>query len=211
MKTIQRSILARAPSRAGLMVAALLIGVALTGCKINPANLYRTGYDKMLTAENWSARKPDEAVAIIGGFPSVWQKADEPSYVLEARPRITIDWSHGFDVVLVKAGTYQLQTIVLGSGNFADFGGFRGLGAASGPVIASFEVRPGEVVYVGDLDANVEIEAIANCVASLSVKDTSKRVAAAFAKQVSFVQQAPKTSLMTIKESLIRFPCGEAS
>ena len=211
MKMTRRSTPFRAVLGTWLMVAAaLLLGVSLSGCKSNPANLYRTGYDKMLTPENWAARKPDEAVAIIGGFPSVWQKAGEQSYVFEARPRISIDWSHGFDVLLLKAGTYQLQSIVLGSGNFADFGGFQGLGVASGPIIASFEAGPGEVVYVGDFNANTEVLAIGNCLATLSVTDASKAVSATFAKQVPFIHQPPKTSLMTIKESLIRYPCGQA-
>jgi len=191
-----------------LMASMLLLGITLTGCKT--ADMYRTGYDKTFTSQNWAARKPDEAAVIIGGYPSVWQKADEPSYAFETRQRFKIDWTHGFDVAIVKAGTYQLQTIVLGGGNWAAFGGFKGLGAASGPVIASFEVGPGEVVYVGDLEAEVLTEGIANCAATLSVKDSTKLVVTALPKQVPYLQREPKTSLMEIKESLIRFPCGEA-
>lgn len=196
--------------RISLTVAALMLGIALAGCKTNPADLYRTGYDKMLTPKRWADRKPDDAVVIIGGYPSVWQKAGENSYMFEARPRYSIDWSLGYDVALVEAGTYQLQTIVLLStgGQFADFGGFRGLGAASGPVIASFKVGPGEVVYVGNLGVEVVIEAIGTCSASLRESDSSTRVAAAFAKQVPYVERTPGTSLMTIVEPLIRFPCG---
>jgi hypothetical protein len=194
--------------RSLLIVAALLASVASTGCKMNPADMYRTGYDKMLTPQNWPTRKPDDAVVIMGGFPSIWQKADDQSYAFEMRPRFSIDWSHGYDVALVKAGTYQLQTIVMQTGAFADFGGFKGLGAASGPVIASFEVGPGEVVYVGDFKALVIVEGVGTCSANLSVDDSSKSVSTAFAKQVPYVKQAPKTSLLTIKESLIRFPCG---
>jgi hypothetical protein len=191
-----------------LVVAATLLSFALTGCKINPADMYRTGYDKMLTPEGWSTRKPDDAVVVMGGFPSIWQRADDPSYMFEARPRLSIDWSHGYDVALVKAGTYQLQTIVMQTGAFADFGGFQGLGAASGPVIASFEVGPGEVVYVGDFRALVIVEGVGTCSANLSVDDSSKAVSTAFAKQVAYVKQVPKTRLLTIKESLIRYPCG---
>jgi hypothetical protein len=193
-----------------LTASALLLVAALTGCKTNPANWYRTGYDKTLTPQSWAARKPDQGVVVIGGYPSVWQKADEPGYAFETRQRFKIDWTHGFDAEIVKAGTYELQTIVLGGGNWAAFGGFKGLGAASGPVIASFEVGPGEVVYVGDLEAEVLTEGIANCAASLSVKDSTKVVVAALPKQVPYLQREPKTSLMIIKESLIRFPCGEA-
>ena len=191
-----------------LTAAALPLGVALTGCKTS--DLYRAGYDKMLTSQNWAARKPDDAVVIVGGYPSVWQKAGDPSYAFEVRQRFSVDWNRKYDVALVKAGTYQLQTIVLGSGEFAAFGGFQGLGAASGPVIASFAVGAGEVVYVGDLDAEVLTEGIANCAATLTERDSSRSVAAAFSKQVPYVQREPKTSLMTIKESLIRFPCGQA-
>jgi len=191
-------------------VVAVTLGVALAGCKTNPADLYRTGYDKMLTPKGWDARKPSDAVVIIGGFPSVWQRADDKSYVFEARARYSIDWSHGYDVALVEAGTYELQTVVLlGSGQFADFGGFRGLGAASGPVIASFKAGPGEVVYVGDLGVQIIQEAIGTCSANLSESDSSAKIAASFAKQVPYVQRKPTTSLMTIVEPLIRFPCGQ--
>ena len=193
-----------------LTLSALLFGLTLAGCKTNTANWYRTGYDKRLTAENWAARKPDEGVVIVGGYPSVWQKSLDLYYAFETRQRFKIDWTHGFDAAIVKAGTYQLQTIVLGGGNWAAFGGFQGLGAASGPVIASFEVGAGEVVYVGDLEAEVLTEGFGNCVASLSVRDSSKLVAAALPKQLPYLQREPKTSLMEIKESTIRFPCGEA-
>ena len=189
-----------------LTASVLLLAVTLTGCKTNPADWYRQGYDKTLTPETWAARKPDEGVVVIGGYSSVWQKADEPSYAFETRQRFKIDWTHGFDVAIVKAGTYQLQTIVLGGGHWADFSGFKGLGAASG-VIASFEVGPNEVVYVGDLQAEVFTEAIAICAASLSVKDSAKVVAPALPKQVPYLQREPRTSLMSIRESSIQFPC----
>jgi len=188
----------------------LLFGLTLAGCKTNTANWYRTGYDKRLTAQNWAARKPDEGVVIIGGYPSVWQKSLDLYYAFETRQRFKIDWTHGFDAAIVRAGTYQLQTIVLGGGNWAAFGGFQGLGAASGPVIASFEVGAGEVVYVGDLEAEVLNEGIANCAASLSVKDSAKLVTASLPKLIPYLKTEPKVSLMEIKESLIRFPCGEA-
>jgi hypothetical protein len=193
-----------------LTASTLLLATTLTGCKINPAQMYRTGYDKTLTPQNWTARKPDEGVVVIGGYPSVWQKADEPSYAFETRQRFKIDWTHGFDAAIVKAGTYQLQTIVLGGGNWAAFGGFKGLGVSSSDVIATFEVGAGEVVYVGDLEADVLTEGYANCAATLSVKDSAKLVAAALPKQIPYLQGEPKTSLMSIEQSLIRFPCGEA-
>jgi hypothetical protein len=191
-----------------LTAAALLFGLTLGGCKT--AGMYRTGYDKALTAQNWAARKPDEGVVIIGGYPSVWQKSLDLYYAFETRQRFRIDWTHGFDAAIVKAGTYQLQTIVLGGGNWAAFGGFQGLGAAPGPVIASFEVSAGEVVYVGDLEAEVLTEGIGNCAASLSVKDSAKLVTASLPKLIPYLKTEPKVSLMEIKESLIRFPCGEA-
>ena len=189
-------------------LATPLLAIALAGCAVNPAQLYRTGYDKRLTAERWAAHQPSDVVVIISGYPSVWQNADDTSYAFEARQRFKIDWNHYFDVALVKPGTYQLQTIVRPTGSFADFGGFQGLGAVSGPVIASFKAAPGEVVYVGDFDAEVLIEGIANCSASLSTRDLSRSVGQAFAKQVPYVQRNPKTDLMTIVEPLIRFPCG---
>jgi hypothetical protein len=200
----------RAALQISVTVSALLLAFALSGCKTNPANWYRTGYDKRLTAQNWAARKPDEGVVIIGGYPSVWQKSLDLYYGFETRQRFKIDWIHGYDAAIVKAGTYQLQTIVLGGGNWAAFGGFQGLGAASGPVIASFEVGAGEVVYVGDLEAEVLTEGIGNCVASLFVKDSAKLVTASLPKLIPYLKTEPKVSLMEIKESVIRFPCGEA-
>lgn len=191
-----------------LMAAALLLGVALAGCKTNPANLYQTGYDKRLTAERWAARTPDEAVVVIGGYPSVWQKSDEKGYAFETRPRITLGWSGGYDVVLVKAGTYEMQTILGANGSFADFGGIRGLGAASGPVIASFEVGPGQVVYVGNLNAPIQVDGATQCWVDLSVANAAPHVTESFAKQVPYVTAVPVTALMTVKESFIRFPCG---
>lgn len=198
--------LRKAGWRTLLMASVLLACVA--GCKT--ANMYRPGYDKRLTEQTWAARAPEDAVVIVGGYPSVWQKAGDPSYAFETVQRFEIDWNRKYDVALVKAGTYELQTIVQGGGQFAAFGGFAGLGAAHGPVIASFAVGPGEVVYVGDLDAEVLVEGISNCAATLTERDSSKSVAAAFRKQVPYVEREPKTSLMTIKESLIRFPCGQA-
>lgn len=120
----------------------LLLAIIVAGCSVNPAQLYRTGYDKRLTAERWNTRQPSDAVVILSGYPSVWQKDDDPSYVFEARQRFTIDWNHGYDVVLVKPGTYQLQTIVRPSGSFADFGGFQGLGAKWGVDAGEFFGEP---------------------------------------------------------------------
>jgi hypothetical protein len=191
-----------------LIVAGLLLGSALTGCKT--ADLYRPGYDKRLTQKIWAARGSDDAVVIIGGYPSVWQKADDPNYQFEARSRFKIDWSHTFDAALVKAGTYQLQTLVLPDSNFADFGGFQGLGAKYSAQIATFQVGPGQVVYVGDLDAEVLVEAIGTCSANLSAGDTYAGTVQAFAKQVPYVGQQPTISMLTVNQSLVRFPCGQA-
>ena len=183
-------------------------GLALSGCKTNPADLYQSGYDKRLTAERWAARAPDEAVVVIGGYPSVWQKSDEKGYAFETRPRISLGWNSGYDVALVKAGTYELETILAANGSFADFGGIRGLGAASGPVIASFEVGPGQVVYVGNLDAPIQTDTATQCWVDLSVKNSAPEVVASFAKEIPYVKTVPVTSLFTVKESFIRFPCG---
>jgi len=204
--------LRRGPATLGALVTAgaLLLAATLVGCKTNSAMMYRTGYDKMLTQQNWAARKPDEGVVLMGGYPSVWQKADEPSYAFETRQRFRIDWTHGYDAAIVKAGRYQLQTIVLGGGNWAAFGGFKGLGASSSSVFATFEVGAGEVVYIGDFEADVLTEGYANCAATLSVKDAAKLVTASLPKQIPYLQGAPRTNLMSIEQSLVRFPCGEA-
>jgi hypothetical protein len=191
-----------------LAASCILLGAVLSGCKTNPADMYRTGYDKRLTEETWAARAPDEAVVVIGGSPSVWQKAGETGYAFETRPRFTEGWTVGYDVALVKAGTYQLQTIVGQSGSFADLGGYSGLGAASGPVIASFDAGPGQIVYVGNLNAQVEQEVPGQCWVDFKVKDGAAQVLPAFAKQVPYVKEVPKSALMTIEESFIRFPCG---
>ena len=108
----------------------------------------------------------------------------KPGYAFEAAQRFKIDWTHTFDAALVKAGTYQLQTLVQQDGSFAEFGGFQGLGAKYDAVIASFQVAPGEVVYVGDLDALVLVEGIGTCSASLSTGNSYAGVVSAFAKQV---------------------------
>jgi len=200
-----RTVIELQQHRALLIAAAVL--ACLGGCKTS--DMYRSGYDKRLTPQSWAARAPEDAVVIVGGYPSVWQKAGDPSYAFETVQRFEIDWNRKYDVALVKPGTYELQTIVAAGGQFAAFGGFSGLGAAHGPVIAKFTVSPGDVVYVGDLDAEVLVEGIANCAATLTERDSSKSVAAAFRKQVPYVGREPKTSLMTIVESLIRFPCGQ--
>ena len=191
-----------------VIAAGLLLGTALTGCKT--AELYRPGYDKRLTQQNWAARGSDDAVVIIGGYNSVWQKADDPSYHFEARQRFRIDWTHTFDAELVKAGTYQLQTLVLPDNNYADFGGFQGLGAQDQAQIATFQVGPGQVVYVGDLDAAVLVEAVGTCSANLSAGDSYATVVRAFGKQVPYVGRQPTISMMTVNQSLVRFPCGQA-
>jgi hypothetical protein len=194
--------------RGALVGAAVLLGAALAGCQTSGTSAYRSGYDKNLTADRWAARTSDQALVLIGGSPAVWQKADEPGYVLETRPRLSLGWGKGYDAVLVKAGTYQLQTIVLGGGGFAQFGGFQGLGVASSPNIASFQVAPGEVVYVGSLDAQVQNEGPQSCWSNLSVKDDSAQVRSAFPGQVSYVQRQPTTRLLDIQQSFVRFPCG---
>jgi hypothetical protein len=187
-----------------LMIAAVL--AALSGCKT--ADMYRSGYDKRLTQQTWASRSPNDAAVIIGGYRSVWQKADDPGFVFEVRQRFKIDWTHTFDVALVPPGTYQLQTLVLADGSFAEFGGFQGLGAKYG-TIASFTVTAGQVVYVGDLDAMVLPEGIGNCSASLSVGNTYVGVLSAFAKQVPYVKAQPTVNIMTISQPLVRFPCGQ--
>lgn len=194
-----------------LMIAvALMLGVALTGCKTNPADMYKTGYDRQLTAKSWAARAPDEAVVIIGGFPSVWQKSDEKGYAFEARLRFKVGWFGGYDVALVKAGTYQLATLVGAGGGFADFGGFKWgtVGASPSSQIASFEVGPGQVVYVGNLDALIRVEDLGSCWANFSVSNSSPHVVPSFAKQVSYVTAVPKIALLTLEQDAVRFPCG---
>ena len=192
-----------------LMAAALLLGVSLAGCQTNPAEMYKAGYDKRLTATSWAARAPDEAVVIIGGSPSVWQKSDEKAYQFETRVRFKVGMFHGYDAALVKAGTYHLETLVGGGGNFADFSAFRWstVGARSESVIASFEVGPGQVVYVGNLEALTRADVPGDCWASFSVSDSSSAVAVAFAKEVPYVKSVPITALLTIQNNSVRFHC----
>jgi hypothetical protein len=190
-----------------LLTAVLLLG-ALTGCKT--ADLYRSGYDKRLTEQTWATRAPDDAVVIIGGYRSVWQKADDPGYTFETAQRFKIDWTHTFDAALVRPGTYQLQTLVQADGSFAEFGGFQGLGAKYDAILASFTVGPGEVVYVGDLNAEVLMEGIGTCAASLSVGNSYAGVVSVFAKQVAYVGRQPTVNLMVLNQPLVRFPCGQA-
>jgi hypothetical protein len=192
-----------------MLAAALLLGVALAGCKANPAALYKTGYDKRLTAASWAARAPDEAVVIIGGSPSVWQKSGEKTYTFETQPRFRVGLFGGYDAALVKAGTYQLETIVGADGHFADFSGFRWSTAdsASDSVLASFEVGPGQVVYVGNLEAVGRTEELGDCWAYFSVSNSSPHVIASFAKKVPYVAAVPTTALLTVMENSARFHC----
>ena len=190
-----------------LVAAGLALGI-LSGCKMNPADMYQKGYDKRLTEKTWAARQPDEAVVIIGGFPSVWQKMGEQGYQFETRPRFTVGWTVGYDVALIKAGTYQLVTIVGSGGTFADFGGFSGLGAVSDKVIGSFTVGPGQVVYLGNLKVQIEEDVPGQCWADLKVQDGEAQILPSFAKQFPYIKEVPKSALMTINQSFIRFPCG---
>ena len=100
------------------------------------------------------------------------------------------------------------MTIVGPGGTFADFGGFSGLGAVSDKVIGSFQVNPGQVVYVGNLKAEVEVDVPGQCWADLSVKDGGAQILPSFAKEVPYVKEVPKSALLTINQSFIRFPCG---
>ena len=192
-----------------LMATALSLGVSLAGCQTNPSEMYKAGYDKRLTAASWAARAPDEAVVIIGGSASVWQKSGENTYQFETRVRFRVGMFHGYDAALVKAGTYHLETLVADSGNFADFSAFRWstVGARSESVIASFEVGPGQVVYVGNLDAVTRADVPGDCWASFSVSDSSSAMVASFAKEVPYVKSVPVTALLTIKDNPVRFHC----
>jgi hypothetical protein len=181
--------------------------VASGGCQVNPTLLYRTGYDKSLTEQRWANRSPDDAVVIVGGARSVWQRVGDPKYAFEVQERFRIDARHTYDAVLVKAGDYQLETLVGAGGTFADIGGYQGLGASSG-TIASFTAGPGEVVYVGDLDAQVFAEGVGTCAASLSTSEMYGAVASAFAKQFPYVGRRPTTRLLRLDQTSIQFPCG---
>ena len=207
MQLVLSSFAPRAPFLT--IAAALLLCVALTGCQTNPTARYKSGYDKRLTANTWAARAPDEAVVIIGGSSSVWQKSGEKAYRFETQPRYQLGFFGAYDAALVKAGTYQLVTTVGQDGNFTDFSGFRWstADASSDSVIASFEVGPGQVVYVGNLDVVGRMEALGDCWAMFSVSDSSTHVIASFAKQVPYVTAVPTTALLTVLENSVRFHC----
>ena len=193
----------------GAIAAALLFGSALVGCQTNQAYGYKAGYDKRLTADSWATRAPDEALVIIGGHPSVWQKSDDKAYTFETRPRFKVGLFGGYDAVLLKAGTYHLDTLVGAGGNFADFSAYRWSteDASSRSRIASFEVSPGQVVYVGNLDALVTVEDVGTCWAAFSVSDASPHVIPSFAKEGSYVAAVPGTTLLTVSQNSIRFRC----
>src|SRR3954471_12674960 len=199
----------RTPMAYGAIAAALLFGTALVGCQTNVPYKYKAGYDKRLTADSWATRAPDDALVIIGGDSSVWQKSDEKGYAFETRPRFKVGLFGGYDAVLLKAGTYHLETLVGAGGNFADFSAYRWSteNAASRSKIASFEVGPGQVVYVGNLDALVTVEDIGTCCAAFSVSDASPHVIASFAKEGSYVTTVPATTLLTLLQNSIRFRC----
>ena len=115
-----------------------------------------------------------------------------------------------YDVALVKAGTYELETIVGADGTLADFGGFNQgrVGATPVSAIASFEVGPGQVIYLGDLNALIRVEEYASCVAVLSVSSSAPHVLPLFAKQVPYVKVVPKIGLLTVEQNGVAFPCG---
>jgi len=160
----------------------------------------------MLTPERWAARAPDQAVVIIGGASGVWYKADEPSYAFQNRPRYTLGWAQGYDVALVQPGQYQLQTLVLGSNAFASFGGISGLGQSASQNYATFSVGPGQVVYVGDFEAQVNQLGVDLCIASLFIRDNAQQITTSFKKNVPYVTGPLSTSLITLQQNDIRFP-----
>ena len=187
------------------MTTFLLVAI-LAGCQANPANMYRTGYDRMLTPERWEARSPDQAVVIIGGAPAVWYKADDPGYAFQNRPRYKLGWAQGYDVALVQPGQYQLQTLVLGSNAFAAFGGISGLGQSASQHYATFTAGAGQVVYVGDFQAQVNQLGVDLCIASLFVRDNTAQLGPSFRKNVPYVTGQVSTSLITLQQNDIRFP-----
>ena len=190
-----------------LLTTALLLG-ALTGCKT--ADLYRSGYDKRLTQQTWATRAPDDAVVIIGGYRSVWQKADDPSYTVRSAAAL----QDRLDPY-VRRGAGQARHL-----SAADAGaGRRQLRRVRRIPGAGSQIRrddrkfhrsaPGEVVYVGDLDALVLMEGIGTCAASLSVGNSYAGVVSVFAKQVPYVGRQPTINLMMLNQPLVRFPCGQ--
>src|SRR3954469_2028833 len=199
----------RSPMAYGAMAAALLFGTALVGCQTTQSYGYKAGYDKRLTADSWATRGQDEALVIIGGHPSVWQKSDDKAYAFETRPRFKVGLFGGYDAVLLKAGTYHLDTLVGAGGNFADFSAYRWSteDASSRSRIASFAVGPGQVIYVGNMDALVTVEDVGTCWAAFSVSDASPHVMPSFAKEVSYVTTVPGTTLLTVSQNSIRFRC----
>jgi hypothetical protein len=190
--------------RAG--VAGLLLVLLLAGCQANPAQMYRTGYDKMLTPQRWAARSPDQAVVIIGGASAVWHKADDPGYAFQNRPRYKLGWTQGYDVALVQPGQYQLQTLVLGSDAFAAFGGISGLGQSASQNYATFTAGAGQVVYVGDFEAQINRLGVDLCIASLFVRNNKAQIGSSFQKNVPYVTGPIATSLITLQQNDIRFP-----
>jgi hypothetical protein len=64
------------------------------------------------------------------------------------------------------------------------------------------------VVYVGNLNAPIQVDGATQCWVDLSVTNAAPHVTDSFAKEVPYVTVAPTNALMTIKQSFIRFPCG---
>ena len=118
--------------------------------KYNPAALYRTGYDKALTAQRWAAGSPGDAVVIIGGYHSVWQKANEPAM------RSNRGSASRSTEPMAMTWRWSRRTLSVADHCFAHrelrrVRRVQGLGAASGAVIELRRWSGREAVYVGVL------------------------------------------------------------
>ena len=190
------------------LAAAALLLVALGGCKTG--DLYRSGYDKRLTQETWANRSPNDAVVIIGGYRSVWQNAADPSYQFEARQRFRIDWTHTFDAALVKAG--HLPAADAGAPR-RQLRRVRRIPGAGRPGRRGDRELPGR--HRGRWSTWATWTRWSWSRASGPARPTCRwdnsyaGVLAAFAKQVPYVTAQPTINLMTINQSLVRFPCGQ--
>ena len=190
--------------RLALVTCAL---IAAAGCQVKPAQMYRPGYDHMLTAEAWAARSPEDAVVIISGTTAQWDNVDVPGFGFENRPRLEVDWRTSYDVALVKPGQYQLRNILLDNFYAVDFAAISGLGQKATSKYATFTVKPGEIVYVGEFTVQSGQAAPGLCIASLFVRDNLAAVQAKLPTQVPYIAGKPiATSLVRIEENNIRFP-----
>ena len=189
------------------IAVAVTMLLALTACQSPGARTIPVG-ERTLTEERYAARSAEDAVVIMGvsGNATRWRRVDDSGYTFEMWPRFKLSWDNSYDAVLVKAGSYRLQTVVTSPDGTADIGGYAGLGNEPGQEIAGFTVGPGQVVYVGDLDTQVGTEMRTECYIDFSLTNTYGTVLIGLPKNIPYLSQKPTADLMNLTKTQLFYP-----